>query len=60
MIGGCSYPSQVSVSNGTKGAVFGFSTKYDLIGLGNYIGPIEPGKAYWINLSERSDLMVSQ
>jgi len=59
MIGACSYPSRVSVSSGTIRAVFGFSTKYDLIGSGNNVGLLEPGKGYWINLSEQADIIMS-
>jgi len=56
MIGGCSWDSMPSVDNGDIRAVFGFSNKYDLLGVND---PLEPGKGYWINLAERAMLTLS-
>ena len=55
MIGGCSCPVKPSVNNGEIRAIFGFSNKYDLLGPE---ASLEPGKGYWINLSEETTLTV--
>ena len=60
MIGSTTYASRASVSNGTIRAVFGFSNKYDLIGFGNHVGPLETCKGYWINSSEQTTITVER
>jgi len=55
MIGGCTYPAEASVANGTIRAIFGFSNQYYLVGS----NPLEPGKGYWINISELSTITVN-
>jgi hypothetical protein len=57
MIGACSYPSAPSVDQGTVRAIFGFSSKYNFIEPGD---SLQPGKGYWINLSEPTALRVEK
>jgi len=58
MIGSCSFPSIPSVTNGSIRAVFGFHSRYNLYGHDTEIEPLEPGKGFWINLSDPSELEV--
>ena len=55
MIGSCTESSTPSVDQGAIRAIFGFSHKYNLLGPGD---PLQPGKGYWINLSEEATLTV--
>lgn len=57
MVGACTYLSTPILGQGEIRAVFGFSNKYELL------GPdvsFQPGKGYWINLSEQGNLEVKK
>ena len=60
MIGGCSSPALPSVENGSIQAVFGFSYKYDFLGSGATIVPLQSGKGFWIHLSEQATLTLQK
>ncbi|MGA1874935.1 MAG: hypothetical protein ACMUIA_04965 [bacterium] len=57
MIGTCTESAIPSVDQGTIRAIFGFSNKYEFIEAG---ASLEPGKGYWINLSEPTTLRVEK
>jgi len=55
IVGGCSYSAVPSVKDGRIRAVFGFMNRYV------HLGPqdaLQPGKAYWINCTEQTELTV--
>ena len=51
-------PAIPSVDEGSIRAVFGFTDKYILYGSEDDITPLEPGRGFWINLSDEADLRV--
>jgi len=58
MIGSCSFPSIPSVRNGFIRGVFGFYGKYNLYGYDTGIAALEPGRGFWINLSDPAELEI--
>lgn len=60
MIGSTSHPSRVSVSTGVIRGVFCFSNRYEVTGVGNQIGLLEPCRGYWINCSEQTAITVER
>ncbi|MGA1875712.1 MAG: MopE-related protein [bacterium] len=60
MIGTTSYSTLLSVSQGYIKAAFGFTGTYESLGSGEVIAPLEPGRGYWINLSDQTNLMIER